>query len=103
MDAEQFNILKSSLLFAGGWYLRSFLLPVDYGYLLSSLYLLLLVYLVYKYHMNLKLPRFPPNDLEVLIVGAGFSGLGMAIKVSFRKLIEPKAWVHFEPDLMCPQ
>ena len=81
-DYENYNILKSSILFGTGWYIRSFVLPAVYGYLLCTLYFLLLVLLVYKYHMNLKIPCFPPNDLEVLIVGAGFSGLGMAIKVS---------------------
>ena len=47
----------------------------------SIAYYLALIWLVYKYAKSYEPSKVPPTDFSVCIVGAGFSGINMGIKL----------------------
>ena len=51
-----------------------------FGFLVAGYYLVL-IWLVHKYSMSYEPSKVPPNDFSVCIIGAGFSGINMAIKL----------------------
>ena len=53
----------------------------DHSIFADLLYYLVLIWALYKYAMSYKLPKLPETDFNVCIIGAGFSGIGMAIKL----------------------
>ncbi len=77
------QVLKAIGLFYVGHLARDFLLPTEgYPYfILLPLYYLVLLRIVFKYGTSFRHTRLPDSDFTVCIVGAGFSGINMAIKL----------------------
>ena len=78
------HVCKSAVLFVVGVLLKNVVFPPSGAipdYLVTVAYYLLLILLVHKYVFSYRNPRLPENDFNVCIIGAGFCGLGMAIKL----------------------
>lgn len=110
------QVVKAVFLFLLGYVLQDLLLPADqYSFFVHlqccTVYYLLLIYLTFQYASSYTLPKLPKNDLSVVIVGAGFSGIAMAIKlkelgVKFRLIEKEKNlggtwWLNRYPGLCC--
>ena len=50
-------------------------------YIGHTIYFLILIWLVHKYAMSYKNPKVPETDFNVCIIGAGVSGICIAIKL----------------------
>ena len=82
MDPDWKHLFKAIILFVFGLIIKSYLLNgVGYSVFVHILYILVLILVVYKFLQNYKLPPVADSDFTALIVGAGFSGLGMAVKL----------------------
>ncbi len=60
---------------------KNTLLDGDYSVLYTILYYLVLLWLVQMYWFSYEVPPVRRNNFRVLIIGAGFSGINMAIKL----------------------
>ena len=60
---------------------KTTILNGDYSVFVSIAYYLALIWLVYKYAKSYEPSKVPPADFNVCIVGAGFSGIDMGIKL----------------------
>ena len=76
------HTIKAIVLFILGWSVKGFVSGDDSSYLLDVLYLLALIWLSFKFYTSYKPMPVPASDFNVCIVGAGFSGIGMAIKLN---------------------
>lgn len=81
MDPDWKHLLKAILLFVFCFCSRPLVLGTEGSFLAHAAYILALVFVVHKYLLSCKLPSVANSDFNTLIVGAGFSGLGMAIKL----------------------
>ena len=81
MDPDWKHLLKAIALFLFGIMKSHLLNGVGYSIVVHVVYLLILILVVYKYLLSYKLPPVADTDYTALIVGAGFSGLGMAVKL----------------------
>ena len=76
------HIIKTIVLLVIGFsYKNTFLLGDDHSFIVDIAYYLALIWLVHKYSMSYKLPKVPETDFNVCIIGAGFSGIGVAVKL----------------------
>ena len=53
----------------------------DHTIFADILYYLVLIWALHKYAMSYKLPKLPETEFSVCIIGDGFSGIGMGIKL----------------------
>ena len=60
---------------------KTTILDGDYSAFVSIAYYLALIWLVYKYANSYEPSKVQPTDFNVCIVGAGFSGINMGIKL----------------------
>ena len=82
MDPDWKHLLKAIALFAFGLIIKSYLLNgAGYSVFVHIVYILVLILVVYNFLQSYKLPPVADSDFTALIVGAGFSGLGMAVKL----------------------
>ena len=82
MDPDWKHSLKAIALFLFGLIIKSYLLNgPDYSIFVHITYILILILVVYKFLQSYKLPPVADTDFTALILGAGFSGLGMAVKL----------------------
>ena len=82
MDPDWKHLLKAIALLAFGLIIKSYLLNgAGYSIFVHILYILVLILVVYNFLQSYKLPPVADSDFTALIVGAGFSGLGMAVKL----------------------
>ena len=81
MDPRNKHHLKSIIFFLLAYYWKTSILGEGYGFILSTIYNLLVIWVIYMHEMNYKQPRVPSNDIEVCIIGAGYSGICMAVRL----------------------
>ncbi len=75
------HTLKALILFWLGLNLKSFV-PSQFNFFLGdTVYNLALIWLVFRFYMSYTLKALPQSDFRVCIIGAGFSGIAMAIKL----------------------
>ena len=82
MDPRNKHHLKAIIIFLFAYFYKTSILGENYGFILGTIYNLLVIWVIYMYEMNYEQPRVQGGrDFEVCIVGAGFSGIGMAVRL----------------------
>ena len=77
-----FHSFKTVVLFILGVTLKNtVVLQDDHSIFADILYYLVLIWALHKYAMSYRLPKLPDTEFSVCIIGAGFSGIGMGIKL----------------------
>ena len=77
-----FHSFKTVVLFILGVALKdTVVLRDDHSIFADILYYFVLIWALHKYAMSYKPPKLPETEFSVCIIGAGFSGIGMGIKL----------------------
>ncbi len=76
------HTLKAFLLFWLGLYVKDVIfLGYDLPLFVDATFCVVLVWVVFRFFSHYKPSPVPPSDFEVCIVGAGFSGIAMGVKL----------------------
>ena len=81
MDPRNKHHLKAFAIFFFAYFWKTSILGDGYGFILSTVYNLVAIWILYLYELSYQQPRVGKNDLEVCIIGAGFSGIAMAVRL----------------------
>ena len=77
-----FHVVKTICLFILGVLSKHVILTAsNNSTIVNVAYYIILLGLVYKYSQSYRYPKLPETNFNVCIIGAGFSGIGMAIKL----------------------